>query len=27
MRNDILERKAEIEQWIAENQSKAYMAR
>ena len=27
MRNDILERKAEIEQWIAKNQSKAYMAR
>ena len=27
MRNDILERKAEIEQWIAEGQSKAFMAR
>lgn len=27
MRNDILARKSEIEQWIAENQSKAYMAR
>ena len=27
MRNDILERKAEIEQWIKEGQSKAYMAR
>ena len=27
MRTDILERKAEIEQWIQEGQSKAYMAR
>ena len=27
MRTDILERKQEIEQWIAEGQSKAYMAR
>lgn len=27
MRKDILERKAEIEQWILENKSKAYMAR
>ena len=27
MRNDILERKVEIEQWISEGQSKAYMAR
>lgn len=27
MRTDILERKAEIEQWIKEGQSKAYMAR
>ena len=27
MRTDILERKAEIEQWIQEKQSKAYMAR
>ena len=26
MRTDILERKAEIEQWIAEGKSKAYMA-
>ena len=27
MRTDILERKAEILQWVEENQSKAYMAR
>lgn len=27
MRTDILERKAEIERWISENKSKAYMAR
>lgn len=27
MRTDILERKAEIQQWIDEGQSKAYMAR
>lgn len=27
MRTDILERKAEIERWISENRSKAYMAR
>jgi rubredoxin len=27
MRTDILERKEEIQQWIVENQSKAYMAR
>lgn len=27
MRNDILQRKDEIEKWIAEGQSKAYMAR
>ena len=27
MRTDILERKEEIEQWIAEGQSKAFMAR
>ena len=27
MRTDLLERKADIEQWIAENRSKAYMAR
>ena len=27
MRNDIIEREAEILQWIEENQSKAYMAR
>ena len=27
MRTDILERKAEIEQWIIEKKSKAYMAR
>lgn len=27
MRTDILERKSEIEQWISENQSKAFMCR
>ena len=27
MRTDIIERKSEIEQWIAENQSKAFMCR
>lgn len=27
MRTDILERRAEIEQWILENRSKAFMAR
>lgn len=27
MRNDILERKDEILQWISENRSKAFMAR